>query len=160
MRNTFISGTTNITARVNYGNFTSVGPLVQMHNLPQHASAYERKVVPNFAMSKLGNFPVPLATEKPIHIGNDVWIGQGAILLDGVTIGDGAIIGAYTVIASDIPPYAVMIGNPAQVLRYRFDDRQIQELLKIKWWDWDDETIKARVEDFKDIDIFINKYAS
>lgn len=157
-KHTYIGGNSNITARVNYGNFTAIAPYVQMHNLPQHASAYDHRVVPNFALSKLGEFPVPLATEKPITIGNDVWIGQGAILLNGVTIGDGAIIGSYAVVVKDIEPYAVVVGNPAKVIRYRFEPEQIEALLKIKWWDWDEETIKERIGDFKDIEVFIQQY--
>ena len=68
-------------------------------------------------------------------IGNDVWIGQNAVFLPGVNIGDGAIIGASTVVGSDVEPYTIVIGNPARVLRKRFNDELIQLLLKFKWWD-------------------------
>lgn len=75
-------------------------------------------------------------------IGNDVWIGQDATILPGVHIGDGAIIGANAVVAKDIPPYAIAVGNPAQIKRYRFDDETIQLLLELKWWDKPIEEIK------------------
>lgn len=80
-----------------------------------------------------------------IKIGNDVWIGTGAIIMEGVTIGDGAVIGAYAVIAKDVPPYAIMIGNPCRILKYRFSEKKIKELLEIKWWNWSDEKIREEI---------------
>jgi len=70
-------------------------------------------------------------------IGNDVWIGLRATILPGVTIGDGAIIGAHAVVSRDVRPYAIAAGNPAREVRRRFDDETVAELLKIRWWDWD-----------------------
>lgn len=69
-------------------------------------------------------------------IGNDVWIGRGATFLPGVTVGDGAIIAAKSVVASDVPPYAVAAGNPARPIRMRFDDKTIDALEEIAWWNW------------------------
>ena len=80
-----------------------------------------------------------------IIVGNDVWIGYGATLMEGVTVGDGAIIGAMAVVASDVPPYAIVIGNPAKILRYRFPPDRINEMLKLKWWDWQPEKIKENM---------------
>ena len=74
-------------------------------------------------------------------IGNDVWIGQNVTILPGVHVGDGAIIGANSVVASDIPPYTVAVGNPCRVVKKRFDDELIEYLLKIKWWDWPSDKI-------------------
>ncbi|MBO7520219.1 MAG: CatB-related O-acetyltransferase, partial [Clostridia bacterium] len=68
-------------------------------------------------------------------IGNDVWIGQNAVILPGVNIGDGAIIGANSVVGSDVEPYTVVAGNPARMIRKRFDDELIDLMLKFKWWD-------------------------
>ena len=78
----------------------------------------------------------------PIHIGNDVWIGDGVFVKNGITIGDGAIIGARVVVTKDIPPYAIAVGNPAKVIRYRFDAQTIKDLLETKWWDLPDDIIK------------------
>ena len=78
-------------------------------------------------------------------IGNDVWIGQNATILPGVHIGDGAIIGANSVVSKDVPPYAVVVGNPAVVKKYRFDDETIGLLLKLKWWDKPIEEIKKLI---------------
>lgn len=81
----------------------------------------------------------PVMDDMPLKgntvIGNDVWIGQNATILPGVQIGDGAIIGANSVVGSDVSPYTIMIGNPASILRKRFDDEMIELLLKFKWWD-------------------------
>ena len=81
----------------------------------------------------------PDKTDLPIKgdtvIGNDVWIGQNAVILPGVHIGDGAIIGANSVVGSDVAPYTIVAGNPAKVLRRRFDDEMTGLLLSFKWWD-------------------------
>jgi chloramphenicol O-acetyltransferase type B len=74
-------------------------------------------------------------------IGNDVFIGMGSLILSGVTIGDGAVLGARSVVTKDVPPYCVAAGNPARIIRKRFTDDQIQALLEIKWWDWPKEKI-------------------
>ncbi|NOE27353.1 CatB-related O-acetyltransferase [Ruegeria sp. HKCCD6157] len=74
-------------------------------------------------------------------VGNDVWIGYGALIMPGASIGDGAIIGAGSVVRGTIPPYSVVTGNPAEVRRYRFDAGKIERLLALKWWDWPAELI-------------------
>ena len=85
------------------------------------------------------NMDSPTATDLPLKgdtvIGNDVWIGQNAVILPGVHIGDGAIIGANSVVGSDVEPYTIVIGNPAKMLSKRFDDEMIDLLLRFKWWD-------------------------
>ena len=79
-------------------------------------------------------------------IGNDVWIGQNAVILPGVHVGDGAIIGANSVVGSDVAPYTIVIGNPAKVLRKRFDDEElINLLLYFKWWDKSIEEINSLI---------------
>jgi len=80
-------------------------------------------------------------TKGDVIIGNDVWVGTDALIMSGVKIGDGAVIGARAVVTKDVPPYAIMVGNPARLIRYRFNDSTIQKLLEIKWWDWDNELI-------------------
>lgn len=74
---------------------------------------------------------------KEVSIGNDVWIGVGAFIKGGVVIGDGAIVAAHAVVTKDVPPYAIVAGVPARVIRYRFDEATIRELLELRWWDYD-----------------------
>jgi acetyltransferase-like isoleucine patch superfamily enzyme len=75
-------------------------------------------------------------TKGDVAVGNDVWIGFGATIMSGVRIGDGAVVGARALVSKDVPPYAIVAGNPARAIRYRFDDRTISKLLSVKWWDW------------------------
>jgi len=92
-----------------------------------------------------GNEIYGVFSKGNIVIGNDVWIGEGVLIMSGVHIEDGAVIGARTVVTKDVPPYAVMGGSPARVLKYRFPPDVIQKLLKLKWWDWPDEKVKERI---------------
>lgn len=91
----------------------------------------------------------PPLSELPIKgdtvIGNDVWIGQNAVILSGVNIGDGAIVGANSVVGSDIPPYSIAVGNPAKVIRKRFDDELVGLMLEFRWWDKSIEEIKSLI---------------
>ena len=103
----------------------------------------------NHLMNAVSTFPFytlegwdmdpPALSDLPLKgdtvIGNDVWIGQNSVILPGVHIGDGAIIGANSVVGSDVEPYTIMVGNPAKVLRKRFDNKLIDLLLKFKWWE-------------------------
>ena len=100
------------------------------------------------------------ATSKGITtIGNDVWIGMDVMVLSGVKIGDGAVIGARSVIASDVPPYSVVAGGPAQILRYRFSNEQIKKLLEIAWWNWPTPKIIENMTYFySDIDTFLKRF--
>ena len=95
---------------------------------------------------------------KPIKIGNDVFIGMNVTILDGVTIGDGAVIAAGAVVVKDIPPYAVVGGVPARIIKYRFSQETIEKLEKIKWWDWDDSKLQDVEKMFFDVENFVEKY--
>lgn len=115
----------------------------------------------NHTMASLSTYPFPLFYEEwgldrkdvatswdnkgDIIIGNDVWIGYEAVILAGVTIGDGAIIGARAVVTKDIPPYTIVGGTPAKPIRKRFSDRTIKLLLELKWWNWSKEKIAKNI---------------
>ena len=92
--------------------------------------------------------PIEFNKKRRITIGNDVWIGRRCMVLDGVTIGDGAIIAAGAVVTKDIPPYAIAGGVPAKVIKYRFPQEVIDRLLEIRWWDLSDEEIKGVLDFF------------
>jgi len=84
-------------------------------------------------------------TKGDVIIGSDVWIGTESLILSGVTIGDGAVIGARAVVAKDVPPFSVVVGNPAKIIKKRFDDQTIEKLLDIKWWLWPDSRISKAI---------------
>lgn len=89
------------------------------------------------------------------NIGNDVWIGQGAILKAGITVGDGAVIGMGSIVTKDVPPYFIVAGNPARFIRKRFNEAQIEKLLSIKWWSWSDKEIQKFAPFFNDLNRFL-----
>ncbi len=84
-----------------------------------------------------------------VTLGNDVWIGHGAILLPGVSVGNGAAIGAGAVVSKDVPPFAIVVGVPGRVLRYRFTPEIIAALERIAWWDWPHEQLRDGLRDFR-----------
>lgn len=94
---------------------------------------------------------------KPIQIGSDVFIGANVTILDGVKIGDGAIIGAGAVVNKDIPPYAIAVGCPINVIKYRFSSEVIDELINLKWWDKDEDVFKEVENNFFNVSLFIKK---
>lgn len=116
----------------------------------------------NHTMKSLSTYPFPIFFEEwqldgkdicdawdnkgDIVIGNDVWIGYEAVILSGVTIGDGAVIGSRAVVTKDVEPYTIVGGVPAKPIRKRFDEQTIKKLEKIGWWNWDEEQIRQNLE--------------
>jgi acetyltransferase-like isoleucine patch superfamily enzyme len=78
-----------------------------------------------------------------IVVENDVWIGAKSTIMSGVKIHNGSIVGANSTVTKDVPPYAIVVGNPAKVVKYRFNERQVESLLKIEWWNWTEDRIKT-----------------
>lgn len=115
----------------------------------------------NHKMSSLSTYPFPIFYEEwgldakdirnawdnkgDIVIGNDVWIGYEAVIMAGVTIGDGAIIGTRAVVTKDVPPYTIVGGVPAKPIRKRFDDATVERLIKLRWWDWEHDKIAQSI---------------
>ena len=150
----------SILLNVDVGSFCSIGPQVQI-GLVRHPSSTFVSTYPafyshnnegclvNFREDKIFDDCVP----KTI-IGNDVWIGSNVIIPGGIRIGTGAILAVGSVVVQDVPPYAIVGGNPAKVIRYRFSDEQIKLLLESEWWNWSIDKIKRNVGEFSDIDKF------
>lgn len=91
--------------------------------------------------NKQGTYKSTMRPRGEIIIQNDCWIGHGATIMDGVTIHNGAVVGTNAVVTKDVPPYAIVAGNPARIVKYRFDEDTINKLQKIAWWDWDSDKI-------------------
>ena len=122
----------------------------------------------NHTLNSLSTFPFPIFAEEwdesmpvtdawdnkgDIVIGNDVWIGYEAVIMAGVHIGDGAIIGTRAVVTKDVPPYAIVGGIPAKKIRSRFDDKTIELLQQLNWWDWDPVKIQENLNAIRKVDI-------
>lgn len=89
--------------------------------------------------------------EHHVTLGHDVWLGHGVIVLPGVTIGSGAAIGAGTVVTRDVPPFAIVVGNPGRILRFRFPETIRDSLLRINWWDWSRDQLAAGLDDMRNL---------
>lgn len=140
---TFNGPNSDIWALVNsvrIGNFCSIARNVSIQEYDHH---FER-ITSYFMHANVfgGKMDDDIVSKGDIVIGNDVWIGTQSVILSGANISDGAVIGANSVVNSYIPPYAVAVGSPAKVVKYRFSDGIIDRLLKLKWWDWDDDKIR------------------
>ena len=156
----------------NIGRYTSIGPDVK-GIYGQHPSKGFISTHPAFfSMRKQVGFtyvdqqlfpevPDPIEPGSPytIKIGNDVWIGAGVRIMEGVQIGDGAIVAARALVTKDVPPYAIVGGIPAKTIKMRFDPEQIDFLMRYKWWDKDPEWIKAHAGEFADSDSFFKTFA-
>jgi acetyltransferase-like isoleucine patch superfamily enzyme len=119
-------------------------------------------IIPDLFAGLPSPFPMMGLTKGDIVIENDVWIGQDVTIMSGVKISNGAIIGTAAVIAKDVPPYAIVIGNPARIVKYRFNQEIIDRLLKIAWWNWPIEKIRENYDYFinPNIEEFVNKFDS
>lgn len=134
-------------AKLTIGRFTSIAPEVTII-LGDHRTDTVT-TYPFKALSKYWHTAAEIeadhATKGDVMIGNDAWIGQGVTILSGVSIGDGAVVAARSVVTRDVPAYGVVAGNPARLLRHRFDDFTIERLLALRWWNWPQEKIDEAI---------------
>lgn len=142
-KGTYISYNARISSTT-IGKFCSIGPNLicgwgvhPIYGISTSPVFYSTKGQLDFTFSRYDK----LEERKQITIGNDVFIGMNVTILDGINIGDGAVIGAGAVVSKNIPPYAIAVGNPIQILKYRFSEETIQSLLSIKWWDKDEKVL-------------------
>jgi len=132
-------------AKLHVGKFCSISGCVEIFLGGNHRTDW----VSTYPFGEFENWSTKIeghpATKGDVRIGNDVWIAWGSKILSGVTIGDGAVVAAFSVVTKDVPPYSIVAGNPARVVKKRFTDKQIADLLNNPWWDRSDDEIKTLV---------------
>ena len=126
---------THVSQYTTIGKFCSIGNLCTLGAQP-----HKIERLSSFPFSRI--FKAEAWDGVPTNIGNDVWIGSNAVVMAGLTVGDGAVIGAGSVVTKDVPPYAIVAGNPAKILRYRFAPEIVQKLIDTHWWDLPLEVIQ------------------
>ena len=136
--------------RINPGNHPMIR--ASQHHFSYRASAY------GFGDDDSGFFD--WRREHSVEIGHDTWIGHGAVIMPGRRVGIGAVVGAGTIVTHDVPDYAICIGNPGRVLRYRFPEAVREALMRIAWWNWSHEALKTAIDDFRNLSIedFCNRH--
>lgn len=149
---------TSVHKFVNIAAMTRIGPTDHpMQRVTQHHLTYRRKLYGLDTKDDKEFFDQRAA--RHTIIGNDTWIGHGAIIMPEVHIGDGSVVGSGAIVTKDVPKYSIVVGSPARVIKMRFSDKVIEQLLDIRWWDWPDEKIRANFQDFLlDGEQFVEKY--
>lgn len=162
-RNTYIGNETNL-SKCQIGRFCSIASCVKVID-NTHPSSVFVSTSPSFfsilkqngqSFVKENKFEEHLRIDGySLIIGNDVWIGTNAVIKGGITIGDGAIIAMGAVVTKDVPPYAIVGGVPAKVIKYRFNEAQIKKLLELQWWNKTDKWLEQHADYFENIDVFL-----
>lgn len=162
-RNSYVGFDSTIT-KSKIGRFCSIGENVKIVS-DTHPSTLFVSTCPSFFSTRNQNgqtfvkenkFEEYLSVEgNSIIVGNDVWIGSHAVIRGGIEIGDGAIVAMGAVVTKDVPPYAIVGGVPARIIRYRFSEDQIDHLMKFQWWNKDDKWLQEHAGDFSNIDVFL-----
>ncbi|KNH10618.1 hypothetical protein ACS79_21540 [Vibrio lentus] len=141
--------------KTNLGAYSSIGPSVKVNlgNHPVELVSTSPSTFSNTTSNRYSQF-------EEVFIGNDVWIGANVLVKGGVTISDGAVIGAGSYVNKDVPPYAIVVGSPAKVIKYRFSEDKIKAFLKIKWWEWDVKKIEKIKSNggFDNVEQFIEEH--
>lgn len=145
-------------SNVYVGKFCSIAQNVIVDCGFHHETEFVTTYPLNVFFSKLNHIKGHPKSKGHVHIGNDVWIGESTILMGGIIIGDGAVIAAGSVVTKNVDPYEIVGGVPAKPIKKRFTHQQVQQLLKIQWWNWDESKIIANAELLmnKDIQKFID----
>jgi acetyltransferase-like isoleucine patch superfamily enzyme len=149
-------------ATVRIGRFCSFATGVMILMGSEHCIDWVSTYPFNILFERAKSMPLPSRTKGDVVIGHDVWFGTDALILSGVTIGNGAVIAARSVVTRDVAPYSIVAGVPARHVRFRFDPAMIEALQKIAWWDWPLPKIEEALPLFmsSDLKAFIERYGS
>lgn len=157
---TYVSNNAQISLTT-IGKYCSIGPnflcgwgIHPMHGISTSPMFYSTVKQNGFSVSSSNK----VIERKEIKIGNDVFIGSNVVVLDGIMIGDGAVIGAGAVVSKDIPPYAIAVGSPIKIIKYRFDEKIIKDLLELQWWNKTEEVHFNIEKNFFNVENFISSY--
>lgn len=141
---------------VNIASYVRINPGQHpMHWACQHHMMYRKEM---FGFGEDDDSFFDWRREKRCEIGHDVWLGHNVTVMGGVKIGNGSVVGSGSIVTKDVPPYGIVVGNPAKIIRYRFEKKTIEKLEMIAWWDWEKQKIQDALDDLRDIDKFIEKY--
>ncbi|WP_282938340.1 CatB-related O-acetyltransferase [Paenibacillus sp. RC67] len=127
------------------GKFCSIADRVTIFLGGEHRPDWVTTYPFNSLMPEFAHIQGHPKTKGNVMIGHDVWIASGATILSGVHVGDGAVIGAGAMVSRHVPPYAIVAGNPAKIIKFRFDEPTIQRLLQIQWWNWPLDRIERAI---------------
>jgi acetyltransferase-like isoleucine patch superfamily enzyme len=140
-------------ASLSIGNFCSIAGGVKIFLGGEHRSDWVTTYPFNVLWPSASSISGHPKTKGNVTIGSDVWIAAEAVILSGVTVGHGAVIGTHAVVTKDVPPYAVVVGNPGRVVKYRFEQNIIERLLNVAWWNWSDDVIENKISYLLSTDI-------
>jgi len=157
-RHTFVPEDIDCNVALEFGDFCSIASGLTIIS-GQHPPVDNPNCVSTFPFFEHGwDYYPPSRMEGKVVIGNDVWIGQDVSIVADVTVGDGAIIAACSVVTRNVPAYAVVAGNPAVTKKMRFSPKVVYELGRIRWWEWPDEKIKSALLEMSNFRDFISEY--
>lgn len=157
-RHTIVPDDVSTHVPLSIGNFSSIASGLTIVS-GQHPGVANRSLVSDFPFAEHGWGTYPASDMgEGVVVGNDVWIGQGVMLLDRITVGNGCRIGAGAVVTRHVRPYSVMAGNPAEPIDVRFNQEQIRKLEQIEWWRWSDHKIAKALPFMHHVDAFIKEY--
>ena len=135
------------------GKYCSIAAGVKIYLGGEHRTDWVTTYPFNVIDSASRTIPGHPKTKGNVVVENDVWIGNEAVILSGVTLGNGCVVGARSVVTKSVPPYTIVAGNPAKVIRTRFSEAVVRELLEIAWWEWPDDKVRSAIPHLLSTDI-------